>query len=104
MDEQLKKAFAQLRAEERASAPPFDVTAVRIRPTRRVHWAVGSAALAAAIAAVVLWPGSVKDDVVNMSITEWHAPTDVLLKTPGSELLTDMPALDESMINLKGSP
>jgi len=33
------------------------------------------------------------------AIATWRAPTDVLLRTPGSELLGTMPALNKSVLD-----
>lgn len=34
------------------------------------------------------------------ALAQWHAPTDVLLRTPGSEFLTETPRLGESYIKI----
>ena len=105
MDERLKAAFRELRAHERAGAPEFEALVVeaprRLRRPRRAWLLASGAALAAAIATVIWWPRHMEDDVATPSITQWRAPTDVLLVTPGSQWLSELPALDESVLNLE---
>ena len=106
MSDQLHDAFRELREHERTEAPSFDAllaSAPRV-PRSRARFAMIAAAMAAALAAVLLWPRHMKDDVAPLSISDWRAPTDVLLKTPGGDWLSELPALDESILNLQGSP
>lgn len=102
MDEVIERAFRELRAHERASAPDFEELMARLPPRRRRGWMLGGGVvMAAAIAAIVLWPRPMEEDVAPLSITQWHAPTDVLLDTPGTELLRDVPKLEQSILNLE---
>jgi hypothetical protein len=55
----------------------------------------------AAVAVAAIWLGrtrSFSPDVAP-TITTWRAPTDVLLRIPGSELLGAMPALGTSVLD-----
>jgi hypothetical protein len=52
------------------------------------------------IAALSLAYGrSTTTSTTTPAIATWRAPTDVLLQTPGSELLGDMPALGASVLD-----
>lgn len=106
MDERLKHEFAQLRAHERTHTPSFNAVLARApRKSRRARaWLAAGAVAAAVMAALLLWPRHIRDDVATPSITQWHAPTDVLLNTPGRNLLSELPVLSESVLNLTGSP
>jgi len=112
MDEELEARFRDLRAHERAEAPGLDDVLARTRPAgherpgrRRLHSALLAAACAAAILAVLLRPRDarrVPDDLAHAGILQWRAPTDVLLQTPSSELLSELPSLDHSIIDPEG--
>lgn len=107
MDEsELRRRFAQLREADRERAPSFAQIYARARTRRswratlRVRPLVIGAAAAVAIAAV--WLGherSFSPSAVTPTIVTWRAPTDVLLRTPGSELLGAMPALGASVLD-----
>jgi len=96
-DEDLRKRFAALRRGDEAQAPPF---AIR-EGERGGGWATGrlfvAAACFAAAIALVLWlrpvfaPPRLAPAEPAVSITEWKAPTDFLLDTPGGELLRSVP-------------
>ena len=66
----------------------------------RVRPLVIGAAAAVVIAAVWLANArSFSPHTVTPTIATWRAPTDVLLRTPGSELLGIMPALGASVLD-----
>ena len=89
-DQELRERFAELRAFEHASAPAFELPEHRMPRQWRVAGA--STALVAAAAVVILL--LVRDaQEAEMSITDWVAPTDVLLQMPGTEWLGEMPTL-----------
>jgi hypothetical protein len=105
-ESELRRRFAALRDADRAGTPSFAHTYARargrhgVRSTLRVSPLVMSALTAGAIAAVWLAharPFSPAD--VTPTIGNWHAPTDVFLRTPGSELLSTMPALGASVLD-----
>jgi hypothetical protein len=109
MDEsELRRRFAHLREADRERAPSFAQTygagraraRRRWRATLRVRPLVIGAAAAALIAAVWLAPArSFSPSEDTPAIANWRAPTDALLRTPGSELLGAMPALGASVLN-----
>jgi hypothetical protein len=102
MDESLRSRFEELRAQERASVPDFEaLLADAPRRIRHARLLTGSVAIAAAIAAILLWPRHIHHEVAPLSITQWHAPTDFLLNTPGSDLLGELPPLDQSVLNME---
>jgi hypothetical protein len=109
-DDEIRQRFAQLREADRESAPGFAQTYARARARRsaraihRVRPAVIAAAAAVVIAAV--WLANARSFSTHTVVTPtiaaiaaWRAPTDVLLRTPGSELLGAMPALSTSVLD-----
>lgn len=121
MDEnELRRRFAELRDVDREGARNFAQIYSRaranptsrlnenpdqgIRPARHPQLRVRPVAIAAAAAVVVVvvWTGRTRllpRSEVTPPIATWRAPTDVLLDTPGSELLGTMPALGESVLD-----
>ena len=110
MDEsEIRQRFAQLREADRERAPSFAQTYARARTRRslgatlRVRPLVIGAAAAVVIAAV--WLANARSFSTHSTpptvaaIAAWRAPTDVLLRTPGSELLGTMPALGASVLD-----
>ena len=113
MDEsEFRERFAQLRESDRESAPSFARTYARARTRRsagamlRVRPLVIGAAAAVVIATV--WLANARTFSTHSetptvaaiaAIVTWRAPTDVLLRTPGSELLGAMPALGASVLD-----
>jgi len=105
-ESEIRRRFAQLREAERESAPGFAKTYARARSRRssgamqRVRPLVVGAAAAVVIAAVWLASArSLSHPAATPTIANWRAPTDALLRTPGSELLGAMPALSESVLD-----
>jgi ferric-dicitrate binding protein FerR (iron transport regulator) len=119
MDENdLRRRFAELRDADRESAPDFAETYDRAvtdpisrlqenrglgartarRPRLRVRRLVIGAAAAVVLAILMDRARSLSPDVMP-EVASWRAPTDVLLDTPGSELLGTMPALGESILD-----
>ncbi len=107
MDEtEFRSRFAQLRDADTKSAPSFAQTYGRARAHRslsatlRVRPLVIGAAAAIGIAAVWLaYSQSLSQSTVAPAIATWRAPTDVLLRTPGSDVLGSMPALGASVLD-----
>ena len=104
-DTDLRERFAQLRAEERMGIPRFQVTA-RSRKPRIVWRLVAAPALLLLIIILILTirprPTSFSDSdrMAARTVAAWHPPTDFLLRTPGSEMLTTTPRIPD----LKGIP
>jgi hypothetical protein len=98
-DDMLRRRFAALRQEEDQQAPVF-ATLWRSRAgarRRQTRWFAAAACAMIALLAF-LWIRSVQrrpDDKTVASITEWKAPTDFLLETPGRELLRTVPEIGE---------
>jgi hypothetical protein len=107
MDEsEIRSGFARLRDADRERAPSFAQTYGRARgrkswrATPRVRPLVFGAMAAAAIATIWLaQTRSFSPSAATPAIATWRAPTDVLLRTPGSELLSEMPALGTSILD-----
>ena len=107
MDEtEIRARFAQLREAERVRAPGLAQIYERKRAratwgaTHRVRPFVIAAAVAIAIIAYSLAHSrSFSPSTATPAIATWRAPTDVLLRTPGSELLGTMPALSKSVLD-----
>jgi hypothetical protein len=108
-DTEIHRRFAQLRETDRESVPGFAQIYGRGRARRRLGAMPRAGPLVIGAAAVVLiaavWIVNARS--VSRSTTvptiatiaAWRAPTDVLLRTPGSELLGAMPALGASMLD-----
>jgi len=107
MDEnEIRHRFAHLRESDRVRAPTFAQIYGRARTrgssgaTLRVRPILIGAAAAVAIAALWLGrPRSFLPSTATETIASWRAPTDVLLRTPGSELLGAMPELRASVLD-----
>jgi cell division protein FtsN len=105
-DSEIRQRFAQLREADQESAPSFAQTYGRararrsLRATRRVRPLVIATAAAVVITAIGLaYARSLSPSAATPEIATWRAPTDVLLRTPGSELLGEMPALGASVLD-----
>jgi hypothetical protein len=96
-DQRLKSAFGELRAHERAQAPALEslLTHVTRKRVRRSALLVSALAAATAAVFVVFWPRPTADDVAPLTITQWRAPTDVLLQSPNWQLLSELGALEK---------
>jgi hypothetical protein len=106
MDEnEFRRRFAELRDADKDRAPGFAQTYGRARsssrrPRLRPRPFVIGAAAAVVIAAIWLaQTRSFSPSAATPAIATWRAPTDVLLQTPGSELLGEMPALGRSILD-----
>jgi hypothetical protein len=97
-DTRLREAFRELRRVESAGAPSFART-LAAAGSREVPRALGWRPLlaAAATVAIALWfvPRPVSEPAPPAarfgSLGAWATPTDVLLETPGRDLLRDLP-------------
>lgn len=106
-DRELSRLFQTERLADESAAPPLDELLVRARPRRiRAGDALRRLALAAAVAAVIASAAAVLRSGASfenspaasppsgaVQLAEWRSPTAFLLDTPGSELLTEVPAL-----------
>lgn len=111
-DNELRRQFAELRDADNDRAPAFAqiygrartraslLRTSRLRKTPRLRPLVLAAAAAVVVVALVLARGrSTTPSTTTPAIATWRAPTDVLLQTPGSELLGVMPALSKSILD-----
>jgi hypothetical protein len=85
-DDQLHDAFAELRRVETARTPPFRMLG---RQEQRPYLRFAFAVVLLIVLAIVMVPRRPPAP----SISEWKAPTDFLLQTPGRELLASLPDL-----------
>ena len=108
-ESEIRQRFARMREADRERVPSFAQTYARARTRRSLGATVPVRPLAiGAVAAVVIaavWLGSARSFSSHAvtptiaAIAAWRAPTDVLLRTPGSELLGAMPALGASVLD-----
>lgn len=105
-DDELRALFAAQRQDDAAASRSFaqTVAAARRRAQRRprlaapLHALAGAAALLVIAVALGTWgrgrraPGD--SLAVDLGAVRWAAPTDFLLRTPGSHLLRGMPSLE----------
>ena len=103
---EIRNRFAELREAERVRAPGFAQIHGRARArgtwvaTHRVRpFVLAAAAVIAIIAFSLAHSRSISHSAATPAIATWRAPTDVLLRTPGSELLGTMPALSKSVLD-----
>ena len=96
-DRDLRDAFARLRDSDANIVPKFAMPCAQPRRRRHMGVAVAAVLLVVALATllVVRRPGH-EPEVAPIST--WRAPTDFLLKTPGSDLMTSVPKIP----NIKG--
>ncbi|HVG90408.1 MAG TPA: hypothetical protein VNB54_02860 [Alphaproteobacteria bacterium] len=98
-DDTLRRRFAALRREEDPQAPEFGTLWKSRAGARRrqARWFATAVCMLVALLAL-LWIRSAQrrpDEKAVASITEWKAPTDFLLETPGRELLRTVPQIGE---------
>ena len=98
-DKDLHARFARLRDEERRLVPPF-----RAQPRTKKAWRALATATAAALLLLIVVTIAIRprparfsdaDRAAARAVAEWQAPTDSLLQTPGSELLTTTPRIPD---------
>jgi len=107
MDEsEVRRRFGELRDADRERAPTFVQNYARARarrtrrPTLRVQpLAIGAAAVVMIAAGWLAHTRPLSPAAVTPTIGHWQAPTDVLLRTPGSELLRTIPELGASVLD-----
>jgi hypothetical protein len=105
-DNELRRQFAELRKADKDRAPAFAQIYGRararasLRRTPRPRPLLLAAAAVVVIVALSLAYGrSTTPSTTTPAIATWRAPTDILLQTPGSELLGVMPALSKSILD-----
>ena len=111
-DRDLAHLFEELRRADEASAPPFKDVLERGRagrgtPARFALLRLATLAfllLAAALVALLIRrpAGETDDRERPVTLARWKSPTDWLLRTPGSELLNELPTLPGSVPKYPG--
>ena len=93
----LRNRFVSLRQQEQQRVPAFVSLWGRKSPVQRRKglWLVAAACALIAVAATLLLRSERpnREEVLTVSITEWKAPTDFLLETPGREILQTVPEI-----------
>jgi len=112
--ERLRGLFRELHEDDPPAPDYRSLAAAPARPARRVARAVWAAAAAVAAGAVVLAlslrqrpaPAPAEDEMLRLaaSLSDWEAPTDFLLSTPGAEFLQSAPRLGTGAETLSGDP
>jgi hypothetical protein len=96
-DTALRKRFASLRQEEQQHIPAFASQwgrRSRVQRSKGLWFAAAGCALIVAIAILLLRSERTnRNEVSKVEITEWKAPTDFLLETPGREILQTVPEI-----------
>ena len=96
-DTALRKRFASLRQEEQQHIPAFASQwgrRSRVQRSKGLWFAAAGCALIVVIAILLLRSERTNRNEVSMvEITEWKAPTDFLLETPGREILQTVPEI-----------
>jgi hypothetical protein len=96
-DSALRKRFASLREAEQHHIPAFaSLWGGRSRVQRsKGLWLAAAACALIVVAAILLLPSERpnRNEVSMVEITEWKAPTDFLLETPGREILQTVPEI-----------
>lgn len=96
-DEQLQRRIADLRREDERRAPQFTSLwrGRQRKPQRGIRRLIAAAGAVIVLAGLfglrAVRPGS--ENTTVASITEWKAPTDFLLETPGRDLLRTVPEI-----------
>jgi len=102
-DKVLRQAFDTLRRHDELRVPSFDGIvrrrAIPIRHRRIIRVAVSALTVLLAIAALEVWHpyGPRNQRSSAQFILAWRAPTDFLLHTPGSELMSDVPQIENAV-------
>jgi hypothetical protein len=111
-DRDLARLFEELRRADEASAPSFDNvlerqgvgprTPARVAPLRFAALVVLLVAVALA-AVLIRRPAGEKAGLeLPRTLAQWKSPTDSLLRTPGSEFLSELPTLSGSVPKYAG--
>src|SRR4029077_16635135 len=98
---ELERRFAELRAGDRRSIPPFDAVVRRARPRRSRAPLLAAALLGIALGAGIVLPRPRGGQRGAVGIATWESPTASLLTFPGSDLLRHVPSISESVIHLE---
>ena len=96
-EEILRGSFAALRREDEPLAPEFaSLWRNKVRASRRHRrWLVAAASVVVVLIGIFWLRSARRRPEINTSaaITQWKAPTDFLLDTPGREFLRAVPEI-----------
>ena len=105
-DRDLRDAFAQLRESDLRHTPRFRMPCARPRRRTRMIPAIAATLLlvALSVAYVIRRPETPDREIaIDNAISAWRAPTDFLLRTPGSDLTSSVPRIRPQLPNtIKG--
>lgn len=96
-DDDLREAFAALRGVDAAAAPSYDDVIARAQaaaqgtPAPLLPSALAAAAVLAALVLGIAVRWTPQPSPPPPALGAWRAPTDFLLRTPGSEILGSVP-------------
>jgi len=114
--ERLRDLFRELHADDPPAPDYRSLSAAPARPVRarraaRVAWAAAAAVAAGAVLLALSLrqrptPAPAEDEMLRLaaSVSDWEAPTDFLLSTPGAEFLQSAPRLGTGAETLSGDP
>ena len=97
-DNDLRERFAELRAEERRTVPPFGATRRsqrRLVPRPRLVVLTLLLLVALAVTRSRETRFTAADRAVAREAAAWRPPTDFLLRTPGQEILATTPTIPD---------
>lgn len=101
-DDDLDRRFAELRRWDARHIPAFQ-TVLRVRNPRRspAPLLAGVALGLAAVGTVVVFRLRARPKDQVTSVVTWRSPTASLLNPPGAQLLTTVPSVSESVIQME---
>jgi len=108
-DAGLREKFQLLKRQDQALVPEFERCSEPLRRPRRL-WAPNFRFISAALALILfagiaagVWRGGFwkrprPSEAPIAQLSQWHAPTDSLLQTPGGQLLRTLPRFGEPLV------
>jgi len=99
-DDDLREAFARLREVDAQQTPRIAMPCAQ--PQRRRFMMPAIAAVLLLMTIVLIYVSRTKPAPVDaIRIETWRAPTDFLLKTPGSDLTSSVPRLQPQLPDIR---
>src|ERR1041385_5893200 len=108
-DEKIRRLFRELRTFDAHTAPTFDATwkaagnrnAIAAGHPPFAILIAATAIVAALVVVGAIWFQSHRTktepiEIASNSLSDWQSPTAFLLQTPGSDVWTSVPSLDQS--------
>lgn len=97
-DDDLRRAFAELRRADSEGAPAYEAVMARRRADQRrmslvplLGTTLAAGVLLASLVTGLAMRRTAAPSPAPLAIEEWTAPTDFLLQTPGSDILDSVP-------------